>query len=321
MRIVSLIPSATEIIAALGLADRLVGRSHECDFPPGIETLPALTAPKIRLDGDSGAIQRSVRALLEQGLAVYAVDAERLRALKPDVIVTQDQCEVCAASLADVQAAVCDWIGERTGIVSLAPATLDDVWNDIRRVAAACGVGTAAETLIDRLTTRVREITAEAKNAAARPRVACIEWIEPLMAAGNWMPELVARAGGSSLFGESGRHSPWLEWDALVAADPDVIVCLPCGFDLARTESESRLLTQRPAWARLRAVRTGRAFAVDGNAFFNRPGPRLMESLEILAELLHPERFDFGHRGTAWRPLALEPSSLHIESPESETSN
>jgi iron complex transport system substrate-binding protein len=299
-RIVSLIASATEIVAALGARDLLVARSHECDFPADVAQLPAITAPKLDITRPSGDIDRQVKVLLEQALSVYRVDAERLQALRPDVIVTQTQCEVCAVSQSDVEEALAHWTGARPKIVSLAPNALADVFADIARVADALDRRAQGRELISRLQDRIDAVAATAALAARRPNVAAIEWIEPLMAAGNWVPELVALAGGKNLFGEAGRHSPWMEWPALVAADPDIILVLPCGFDIERGAREMTTLTARPEWSGLRAVRSDRVFVLDGNQYFNRPGPRLADSLEILAELLHPEAFPARHAGTGW---------------------
>lgn len=299
MRIVSLLPSATEIVCAVGLGDALVGRSHECDFPPGVERLPALCEPKVPIHGESAEIDRAVRRLVADGLSVYRVDAEALRALAPDVIVTQTQCEVCAVSEADVVAATCDWAGSGVRIVSLAPARLDDVFADIERVGAALGVAARGTAVVASLRARLTELAARTRELT-RPSVACIEWLDPLMAAGNWVPELVELGGGRNLFGSVGEHSPWLQWDAVRTADPEVIVAMPCGFDLARTRGGMAALERLPGWEALRAVRTGRVAIVDGHQYFNRPGPRLVESAEILAEILHPGVFDFGHRGKGW---------------------
>ena len=301
MRIVSLICSATEIVSALGHRESLVGRSHECDFPPGVESLPPLTAPQFSLGGSSADIDGRVKHLLKDGLAVYRIDEDLLRDLKPDVIVTQDQCDVCAASLADVEAAVCQWTGIDTKVVSCKPEALDDIWTDIRNVAAAVGAEARAEQVITGLQERMAAIAGTAAALTRRPRVAMIEWIDPLMAAGNWMPTLVEMAGGINLFGEAGLHSPWLEWEALRAADPEVIVVLPCGFDMARSTAEMPALTARDGWQDLQAVRDRQVFITDGHQYFNRPGPRVAESLEILAEILHPGIFDFGWEGKGWR--------------------
>lgn len=303
-RVVSLIASATEIVAALGARDLLVARSHECDFPPDVAGLPGITAPKFDISRPSGDIDRQVKALLEQALSVYHVDAARLRELRPDIIVTQTQCEVCAVSQSDVEAALATWTGARPRIVSLAPNALADVFADIQQVAEALGMPARGRDLVSRMRARIDAIAAKAAMVPVRPRVAAIEWIEPLMAAGNWVPELVALAGGENLFGVAGQHSPWMEWHALAAADPDIIFVLPCGFDIERGTREMAALTARPDWCDLRAVRDGRVFVLDGNQYFNRPGPRLADSLEILAELLHPHLFPARHSGTGWIRLA-----------------
>ncbi|MBI4519194.1 MAG: cobalamin-binding protein [Gemmatimonadetes bacterium] len=302
-RVVSLIASSTEIVCALGCEHLLVGRSHECDYPPSVRRLPACTDPKFVTDGTSYDIDERVKAILQEGLSVYRVDAERLRALRPDVVVTQTQCEVCAVSLRDVEVALAQWLDRPPVVVSLEPNALEDVWADIRRVAAALGTPERGDALVDRLQARMKAIAERARALPEKPRVACIEWIEPLMAAGNWMPELVERAGGVNLFGEAGKHSPWMTWADLEAADPDVVIVLPCGFDLQRTRQEMPALTARPEWTRLRAVRNRAVYLLDGNQYFNRPGPRLVESLEILAEIFHPAEFRFGHEGVGWERL------------------
>ena len=297
MRIVSLISSATEILCALGLGDQLVGRSHECDFPEWVKDLPVCTEPKFDITGSSADIDRRVKDALKDSLSVYRVFPNVLQRLQPDLIVTQSQCDVCAVSARDVEAAVCEMTGSRPRIVSLVPNCLADVWADIRRVADAAGVAEKGEALIVDMQTRMEAISSLANHWGRKPSVACIEWIEPLMAAGNWVPELVALAGGVNLFGEAGKHAPWMTWDALVQQDPDVIVAMPCGFDLTRTRSEMPALTRREDWSRLKAVRNGRAFVTDGNAYFNRPGPRLVDALEMLAEAIVPGAFSFGHPG------------------------
>jgi iron complex transport system substrate-binding protein len=301
MRVVSLIASATEIVCALGCEDRLVGRSHECDYPESIKRLPVLTAPKFEPDGTSYEIDQRVKAILQEGLSVYRVDGDRLRELEPDVIVTQAQCEVCAVSLRDVERAVCSWLQACPPLVSLTPNGLADVWADVERVAEALEVPERGVDLVARLRRRMDAIAARARALPERPTVACVEWLEPLMAAGNWVPELVEMAAGVNLFGTAGQHAPWLTWEDVCARDPEVIVLLPCGFDVARTRRDLHLLTGRAEWPNLRAVRAGRVFVTDGNQYFNRPGPRLAESLEIFAELLHPGAFAFGHEGTGWQ--------------------
>jgi iron complex transport system substrate-binding protein len=302
-RIISLLPSATEIVAALGFVDHLVGRSHECDFPSGVETLPICSSTKVPVHGTSYEIDERVKEIVAEGLSVYRVDVDRLHELRPDLILTQTQCAVCAVTPRDLEQALCTWIGVQPAIVSLEPNNLDDVWSDIRRVGAALGVESRTEELIGSLIKRLATIREETRAAQSRPSVAAIEWLGPLMAGGNWMPELIQMAGGHSLFAQPGEHSPWLDWANLVEADPEVVLLLPCGFKIAQTIQDLNLLTENPAWANLRAVKQGRVYLIDGHHFFNRPGPRLVESAEIVAEILHPDRFSFDHRGTGWIPI------------------
>ena len=304
-RIVSLLPSATEIVAALGFADALVGRSHECDFPPGVEPLPICTEPKIDPHGSTEEIHERVEALLAVSLSVYRVDAELLKQLAPTHVVTQVQCDVCAVSLEEVEQALRGFTGERPELVALNPGCLADVFADIERVASALGAAGRGRGLVSRLSgADVVDRRQGARSARApAPLIATIEWLSPLMSGGNWMPELVAMAGGSNLFGEEGRHSAWIEWSRIAAADPYVIIVFPCGFSLARLEAETGLLTGRDGWKDLSAVRAGRVYLAEGNQYFNRPGPRLCETLEILAEALHPDAFHFGHEGRGWKRL------------------
>lgn len=300
-RIVSLLPSSTEIVCALGFRDKLVGRSHECDYPPGVEELPVCTEPKVDLSGTSYQIDQKVKAVLEQATAVYRVFPDVLDKVRPDVVVTQSQCDVCAVSMKEVEEAVCTLVGSRPQLVSLEPNSLGDIWQDFRKVARALNVPERGEHLVGHCKGRMEQIAQRAAKLQTRPRVATIEWIEPPMAGGNWMPTLVEMAGAENLFGKAGEHSPWLEWQDLMEADPDYIFILPCGFGIARTEAEMAALVARKGWNQLRAVRHGRVYLTDGHHYFNRPGPRVVESLEILAEILHPETFDFGHQGIGWK--------------------
>jgi iron complex transport system substrate-binding protein len=287
-RIVSLISSATEIVWALGEFDALVGRSHECDYPEHVKELPVCTRPTISVSGDSREIDSLVKDRLRSALSVYEVFPDVLERLQPTHIITQTQCEVCAVSLKDVEEALAAGLSCSPEVVPLNPNSLSDVWDDMRRVSRALGIVERGESVIEELKARMCAISRRALSDGNRPTVACIEWLEPLMAAGNWVPELVEMAGGVNLFGEAGKHSPWMSWEQLVSADPDVIVIMPCGWDAARTEPEMHWLTDRPEWGRLRAVRNSRVHLTDGNQYFNRPGPRLVESLEILAGILHP---------------------------------
>jgi iron complex transport system substrate-binding protein len=303
LKIVSLLPSATEIVAALGLTDAIVGRSHECDYPPEIQDRPICTSSRLNSEKPSAQIDADVLAIAKQALSIYDIKTDVIEQLQPTHIVTQDQCDVCAVSFADVEKAVAQLTTSHPKVISLQPNVLSDVWADIERVAATLGV--ESQALLTQLQSRIdacRQKT-QGLSETERPRVACIEWTDPLMATGNWIPELVELAGGYPVFGVIGQHSPYLEWEALIAADPEAIVIMPCGFDLDRTRQETQPLTQHPEWSSLRAVRTGKVFLTDGNSYFNRPGPRLVDSLEILAEILHPELFDFAYRGTGWESL------------------
>ncbi|MDA0808232.1 MAG: cobalamin-binding protein [Planctomycetota bacterium] len=299
-RIVSLIPSATEIVAALGYEESLVGRSHECDFPPSIERLPVCSKPRIDVSGSSNEIDQLVKTSLRDALSIYTVFRDELERLTPTLLITQSQCDVCAVNLEEVQAAVCDMIGSQPEIVSLEPMALSDIWSDIQSVADALDDAVAGHRLVESLRGRLKLLAQNVPESAARPSVVCIEWLEPLMPAGNWIPELVELAGGTSLLSEAGKHSPWMTWDDLTTVDPDFIVIMPCGFDIERTQRELHLLIGHPQWSNLKAVRDRNVFLTDGHQYFNRPGPRVVESAEILAEILHGPAIHFGHEGAGW---------------------
>ena len=295
-RLVSLIASATEIVDALGMLDHLVGRSHECDFPERVRDLPVCTRPRIAVDGSSREIDRLVKESARESVSIYEVFDDVLERLEPTHILTQIQCEVCAVSLRDIEAAFARGMQGHPQVVSLQPDSLDGIWDDIRRVARSIGVQERGEAVVERLKRRLLGLGRE--RFVPGPRVACIEWIEPMMAAGNWTPELIEMAGAVNLFGEAGKHSPWMNWEDLVAADPDVIIVAPCGFDLERTEREMYWLTGRPEFERFRS----RVFLADGNQYFNRPGPRVVETFEILTEILNPGQ-PARLRGSAWRDM------------------
>lgn len=301
-RIVSLIPAATEIVAALGCADRLVGVSHECDYPPGVVGgHPVCTESSLDMARPSGAIHAEVEDALKRAVSIYRVKEDVLRRLEPDLILTQDQCEACGVSLRDVEAATRDWLDEQARIVSLRPSSLDSALDDILRVAEALDAREAGEALVADMRRRLDAIAQRTASLCRRHSVACIEWTDPPMAAGHWVPELVALAGGTDPFGTTGERAAVLSWPALAMADPDAIVFMPCGFGLERTRCEAEALAARhPEWDSLKAVRNGRVYVTDGNAFFNRPGPRLVESAEILAEILHPGFFTQRHRNIGW---------------------
>jgi len=280
MRVVSLLPSSTETVCALGARDALVGRSHECDFPASVEALPALTRPRLDPRAAGRAIADRVEALVARGLSIYELDATRLRELRPDVVLTQTLCEVCAATPADLAEALAAWTGARPEIVSLAPLSLDDVLADVGRIGAALGLSARAAELGAELRARIEALTALGRSAATRPRVAALEWLDPLIAGGNWMPELIERAGCIPLFGKAGEHSPRIGWDELDAAEPDLVAVVPCGFGLEQARAE---LARTPQLQRFHTA------VLDGNQYFNRPGPRVAESLAILLGVIHPE--------------------------------
>jgi iron complex transport system substrate-binding protein len=287
VKIISLLPSATEIVCALGAADELVGISHECDFPEAIRSRQVLTKSRIAADGSSRSIDTAVREVIQNALSIYAIDDASLSALQPDVIVTQDLCEVCAVSLDDVRAAVARLSHrEEVRIVSLKPTKLFDILDDVERVAAGIGREALGKTVRAGLEARIHAIGARAAKAASRPRVASLEWMEPLMLGGTWMPELIELAGGVAAGVKAGEPAPAVDIAGLRALRPEVIVAKPCGFSMQRALAEEALL------ARAVAGIDARIYVTDGNAFFNRPGPRIVESLEIMAACVHPELFE-----------------------------
>lgn len=303
VRIVSLIPGGTEILAVLGLVNAIVGRSHECDYPPEIQNRPVCTQARLNPNASSSEINDEVNNLLQSALSIYEIKIDVLEQLQPTHILTQDQCDVCAVSLHEVEKAVATLINSKPQIISLQPNILQDVWADIERVGNIFGVDSVK--ILENLQARVKICQQRNQGLSLHelPTVACIEWTDPLMVAANWIPELVNLAGGQSLFCATGQPSPVLPWETLLITNPDVIVFMPCGFDLNRTRQEANLLTQRPEWEKLHATKAGRVYITDGNSYFNRPGPRLVDSLEILAEILHPETFQYGYKGTGWEAL------------------
>lgn len=315
MRIASFISSATEILYALGLGDAVVGVSHECDFPAEVKSKPKVSYTNITPELPSVLIDRQVRELVAAGKPLYEIDVGTLLDLNPDLIVTQAQCDVCAIRYDDVVSTVAseaELVG--TKIVALNPQTLGDILADITRVGAATGREAEAARYVAALEARiaaVRERTGMLPPER-RKRVCCIEWIEPLMVAANWTPELVDLAGGfqtgPTLGAVAGEHSRYVEWNVIRKFDPEVIVVLPCGFDLERSISEAATLRDLPGWTDTTAARTGNVFAVDGNALFNRSGPRIVESLELLAKLVHPELHqlpaDLSGDGKTWKRLS-----------------
>lgn len=306
-RVISLIASATEIVAALGYESALVGRSHECDYPASVEQLPICSRPRIDVSGSSLGIDTAVKDAVRDAFSVYEVLQDQLQQLQPTLIVTQTQCDVCAVNLRDVEQAVCELLDSRPQIVACAPMDLDDIWTDIQTIADALGDPAAGQQLVEVLKQRLEALHSRFADVPHRPTIACIEWLEPIMMAGNWIPKLVRIAGGEAVLAEDGQHSPYLTWEDLSTADPEVIALMPCGFDMARTRQELHLLYEHPAWNELQAVKHDRVYLTDGNQFFNRPGPRVVESAEIFAEILHPQP-NPQHLGTGWVQLSSCPA-------------
>jgi iron complex transport system substrate-binding protein len=304
VRIVSLLPSATEIAFALGLGDQVVAVSHECDYPPAARQLPAVTrSPLHGHDLSSAEIDRRTTAEMRDGGTLYYIDSDLLRTLAPDLVLTQELCDVCAVAQPEVERAVRE-LGTEPRVLSLEPNTLADVLHTIEVVGAATDCQATASHMVAELQGRIDRVQGLTAGAARRPRVFCMEWTDPLWVAGHWVPEMVALAGGDDVLGAPGAPSVRVSWDAVLAAAPDVVVLMPCGYDLARTLRERPVVESQPGWTSLPAVRGGRIYAVDGSSYFNRPGPRLVDGLELLAHLLHPGRVPAPALPAAAAPLA-----------------
>ena len=287
MRIVSLLPSATEIICELGLGDQLVGVTHECDYPPFVQTLPKVTRTIIPKDATSHEIDAVVRERLKTQRALYALDMPTLERLRPELIVTQALCDVCAVAEAEVKAAACN-LPDNPAVVNLEPMRLTDVFECLRLVGEAAGISHRVNEVVARLQARVETVDERSARIVTRPRVVLLEWIDPPFCAGHWSPELVRLAGGTEIIGREAEPSRMISWEEIVSADPDVLFIACCGFDAERTRQDLPLLAARPGFDGLSCVRSGGVYWVDGSAYFNRPGPRLVDSLEILAHTLHP---------------------------------
>jgi len=299
-KIISLLPAATEIVCALGLEGNLVGRSHECDFPASVKQFPVCSEANFPDNLSSGEIDIKVKEILADALSVYTVKREVIKQLSPDVVITQAQCEVCAVSLKDVEQALENYLDKNAQIISLQPNKLDDIFSDIKNIAARLNVSKAGDLLLEELQERVNIVRHKLKFIENKPTVACIEWLEPLMVSGNWIPEMVAIAGGTAILADAGKHSKYIKWEHIVAADPDIMIAMPCGFSIERTLKEMGILLQQPSFSNLKAVKNNKVFIADGNQYFNRPGPRIVDSIEILAEIIHPKQFIFGYEGEGW---------------------
>ncbi|MGH3086379.1 MAG: cobalamin-binding protein [Rubrobacteraceae bacterium] len=289
MRVASLLPSATEMVHFAGATDALVGVTHECDFPEGVQRLPKLTASKIdHHEMSSSEIDEAVGRLSDED-SIYALDAELLEELSPDLIVTQGLCEVCAVSENVVERAI-SALDARPDLLSLNPTSLDEVMEDAVRVGDALGRGDETRSKVEALKRRLARVE-ESVSGATPPRVGCIEWLDPPFSAGHWVPEMVKLAGGEDLFAEPGEPSRRMRWKEVFEASPEVLVLMPCGFDVERTMKEVHALAELPGWRDVPAVRDGRVWVVDANSYFSRPAPRLVEGVETLARVLHPEAF------------------------------
>jgi iron complex transport system substrate-binding protein len=291
MRICSLLPSATEIAFALGLGDEVVGVTHECDYPPEAKKRRVVVKSVIDPERqDSREIDRLVREHVQKKKSIYTIDLPSFQAAAPDFILTQDLCEVCALDYNDVLDAARS-LPRAPKIVALAPSNLAGVLRDIESVGAAAGRTREAEDFIGDLKRRIESVRERASSSDARPRVACIEWLDPIYNAGHWVPEMVEIAGGIDGLGQKGEPSRQIEWEEVQAFAPDVVVLMPCGFDVGRSLKEFSLLSRRSGWNELPAVKAGKVYAVNGSAYFNRSGPRLVDGVEILAAIIHPEIF------------------------------
>ena len=293
MRICSLLPGATEVVAALGLADHLVGISHECDYPPAIRTAPVMIRAVIDQERmTSPDIDQAVTRAAAEHQSLYTLDDGMFRQAEPDLVITQDLCHVCAVTPSQLHRAI-DSLPRRPHVLTLNAAALEDMLSDIERIGEATNTISAAQTFTSELRTRLHNIRERISVDQALPTVVCLEWLDPLYAAGHWVPEMVSWAGGRHLLGRAGGQSERITWAQLVAAAPDILIIMPCGFSIERTVREMDRLTSHPDWPHLPAVRQGRVFAVDSGAYFSRPGPRLVDGTEILAALCHPSQF--GH--------------------------
>ncbi|MGH7826179.1 MAG: cobalamin-binding protein [Candidatus Binatia bacterium] len=291
MRICSLLPGATEIAYALGLGDQIVGVTYECDYPA--EARNKRLVVRSSLDPEtmtSSEIDARVRQTQRSGGSLYSLDVEAFKDASPDIVLTQDLCDVCAINQSEVVNA-CQSLPEQPAIVGLTPNRLTDVLADIARVGAATGTEARARALVQNLRERIERVSELASRSNSRPRVACLEWLDPIYYAGHWIPEMVELAGGQNGFGQTGRPSATLDWRSVLEFSPEIILAMPCGFDPERTISEFHLLQTRHGWSELPAVKTNRVFAVDGHAYFSRPGPRLVDGLELLVQLIHPDTF------------------------------
>jgi iron complex transport system substrate-binding protein len=291
MRICSLLPSATEIAFALGLGDDVVGVTHECDYPIEAKGKPVIVRSRTDTDAmSSAAVDEWVRTQAEAQQSVYVIDRNALAAAAPDLIVTQDLCDVCAVAADEVSAA-CEALPVTPRLISLVASSLAEVLRDIDRVGAATGRQAQSRNLVRSLEERIDKVRRKASAANFRPRVACLEWLDPIYSAGHWVPEMVAIAAGEDVLARPAERSSRIDWNTIANRAPEILIIMPCGFDCDRARQEAGLLRSQTGWESIPAVRANRVFAVDGHSYFNRPGPRLIDGLEILAHIIHPGIF------------------------------
>lgn len=302
-RVISLVPAATEIMFALRSEGILVGRSHECDFPPAARDIPQCTAPAIDANASSQEIHDQVSARLQEGLPVFTLDLKQIQRLKPDLIIVQDQCSACSVPLDQVKSFLQEHGQSEVELFTMNPARMTELWDTLRTLANLLGKQTEGQSLLRNLKNRCVDVIEKTCLMTRRPLVGCVEWLDPLMVAGHWVPDLVQLAGGTPALTKPGERSRTVSWDELAAADPDVLLLIPCGFTIERTLRSLSAIAMRPEWSRLKAVKKKRVYLADGSGYFNRPGPRLIDSLESMAEMLYPDIFRFGHRDTIWIPI------------------
>ncbi|HSL05308.1 MAG TPA: cobalamin-binding protein [Nitrospiraceae bacterium] len=308
MRICSLLPSATEVIALLGLSNELVGISHECDYPPSIKNVPIMVEPIISPHGlSSEDIDKQVRQLVASGQRLYRLNDVLLRQAQPDLILSQDLCHVCAVTPDQLHHAICSLPRQPT-VLALNPSTVHDVIDDIVRIGDAAGRSAEGHRLAAQLRDRLEAIRTRLQGISHRPRVVCLEWLSPLYVAGHWVPEMVQLAGGQDSLAQPGIPSRVVTWDEIVAAAPDVLIVMPCGFSVERTHTELLQLIQHPGQWRLSPALEEHTYLVDASSYFSRPGPRLIDGIELLAAILHPSDLDHIHESRACR---LGPRPIH----------
>ncbi len=299
MRIISLISSATEIVSSLGCSEMLVGISHECDYPESIRHLPVCSEPKFNVDGSSIDVDKNIKSLLQDALSIYRINEKLISELNPDIIITQSQCDVCAVNLNDVQNSLNNNLGISPIIISLEPKNLHDIWINIKTVASKLNKYNQANEMINNFKKEIIKIK-NRNMSQIKKRIACIEWIEPLMFAGNWVPEIVDIVGGNDLFGLMGQHSLWAEYQTLFDENPDKIIFMPCGYGINKTQIEIEKLFKLGEWNELRAVNSGDIYISDGSQYFNRPGPRILDSIKIMDEIINDQNL-YGFLGKGWK--------------------